>query len=403
MNRQDDVLLPHTKISPMTRVRVERNLPVPGEILVQTGERVEALQKIARVPMRDEIQVVNVARILGLSDNDLSRVMAKRRGDWVEADEIIAARQGNLPFLHKPCRSPIAGRLSAIGHGMAVIESRVDPTRDSGAEDKTVDLLAFITGLVTAIVDQRSITIETIGAYISGACGVGNEGVGILQVLAGEPTHMLTADDIEMSSNGAILVGRAGLSLEAIKRAGEMQVKGIIVGGISSSLHDLDPTPDFPIVATEGYGNLSMSPIVFTILKQLEGHQTSISGQKHGAWDGGRPQIIVPLTEHQREEGEFSSGFVPTEPARVGHRVRAVRDPVLGQIGEIASIPAAPQWLPSDLHLPGAHVAFPDSEGFAFEGDAVLEQGLDVVPSPSLFFVPWSNLERVVEEATTER
>jgi hypothetical protein len=398
MNIQDDVLLPYTKISPMTPIRIERKLPAPGEILVQTGERVEASQRIARVPVRGEIQVVNVARILGLSDHDLSRVMVKRCGDWVEAGEIIAAREGNLPFLHKPCRSPIAGCLLAIGHGMVIIESRMDPAGNSGAESKTIDLLAFVNGRVTAIADRRSITIETIGAHIVGACGVGSEGIGVLQVVAGDPTHTLVAEDIEMGSNGAILVSKASVSPEAIKRAGEMQVKGIIVGGISSTLHDLDPTPDFPIVATEGYGNLSMSPMVFDILKQLEGREASIGRQIGEAWDGARPQIIVPLTEYQGQEYELSSGVVSTEPARVGQRVRAVRDPVLGQIGEIASIPAVPKSLPSGLYLPGAQVAFADSEGLAIEGVTVLEQGLNGVPSAGLHFVPWSNLERVVEE-----
>ena len=37
MYERNNVLLPYTKISPMTRVRIERILPAPGEILVQTG------------------------------------------------------------------------------------------------------------------------------------------------------------------------------------------------------------------------------------------------------------------------------------------------------------------------------------------------------------------------------
>jgi hypothetical protein len=146
-----------------------------------------------------------------------------------------------------------------------------------------------------------------------------------------------------------------------------------------------------------------MSPMVFDILRQLEGHQASISGQMDEAWDGGRPQIIVPLTEQQPQEEELSSGILPTEPARVGQRVRVVRNPVLGRVGEIASIPAVPKPLPSGLCLTGAQVAFVDLKGgFAFERDAVLAQDLDGVTSPGLYFVPWTNLERVVEEPTAQ-
>jgi hypothetical protein len=403
MYERNDVLLPYTRISPMTRVRIERILLAPGKILVQTGEQVEATQKIAKIPVRGEIQVVNVARILGLDDRDLSRVMVKKRGDWVKADEIIAARQRRLPFLHKPCRSPISGRLVTIGHGLAVIESETDPMEDSLAKGETMDVMAFVTGQVTAIEDRRSVTIETSGSHIFGACGVGNEANGVLHVVAADPTHTLSSDDIEIGSNNAILVGGAGVSLEAIDRAREMQVNGIIVGGISSSLHYLRPAPPFPIVATEGYGSLPMSPMAFDILKQLEGHEASISARMGEGWDGHRPGIIVPWANHQpEEEGDLATALVPTEPARIGHRVRAVRDPVMCQVGKIASIPSEPQYLPSGLSVLGAQVAFADSEGSLFQRYAVSDQDEVGSRSQGLHFVPWLNLEHVVEEPIVE-
>ena len=403
MYERNDVLLPYTRISPMTRVRVERILSAPGEILVQTGEQVEATQKIARIPVRGEIQVVNVARILGLNDGDLSRVMVKKRGDWVNAGEIISARQGRLPFLHKPCHSPISGRLAVIGHGWVVIESETDPTEDSLSKGETMDVMAFVSGQVTAIKDRRSVTIETGGSHILGACGVGDEANGVLRIVAEDPTHTIGPDDIDMGSNSAILVGGAGVSLEAIDHAREMQVNGIIVGGISSRLHYLRPAPPFPIVATEGYGSLPMSPMAFDILKQLEGHEASITGRMGEGWDGHQPGIIVPLANHQLEEaGELAEAIVPTSPVRVGHRVRAVRAPVLGQIGEITSIPSEPQYLPSGLSVAGAQVAFADSERPLLQGDAVLEQSVVGSPSPNLYFVPWLNLEHVVEEPSVK-
>ena len=84
MNEGIGPLLPHAPISPMARIRIERILPAPGEILVRVGERVGASQKIARIPARGEIRVMNVARTLGLNDHDLSRVMVKKRGERVE-------------------------------------------------------------------------------------------------------------------------------------------------------------------------------------------------------------------------------------------------------------------------------------------------------------------------------
>jgi hypothetical protein len=400
MSENIGLILPHTQTISTGRVRVERVLPAPGEILVQMGERVEATQKIARTPMRGEIQVLNVARILGLDNRDLARVMVKKRGDRVEAGEILATRQGVLPFLHKPCRSPSPGRLVAIAHGWVVIEAESDGQEGPAGEAERVDLLAFVAGQVTDIIDRRSVTIETVGTHILGACGLGSEGHGVLQVAVEDRTDILTADDIGMGSNNAILVGGAGVSPEALNRATEMKVKGIIVGGMSSSFRELTSAPSFPIVATEGYGSLPMAPVEFEILKQLEGHEASISGRMGEARDASRPEIIIPITEHQGvDDGKSKNEDISIQPPQIGHQVRALRHPLLGQMGEITSIPAAAQPLPSGLSLPGAQVdfvSFLSTEEPFSQHDMVSAQGVGSSRPSSTQFVPWLNLERIV-------
>lgn len=416
-------VLPHTRISPMARICIQRALPAPGEILVRTGERVDALKKIARATPRGETRVVNVARILGLDDPDLSRVMVKKRGDRVEAGETIAARRGVLPLLHKPCRSPIAGRLAAMSHGWVVIEAEAEP----------IDLMAFVYGQVVAITDNRSVIIETTGAHIVGACSVGGEGNGVLQVPVEKPTDWLAPDDIGLGSNNAVLVGGAGVSPEVLERAREMRVSGMIVGSISESLRKLTPPP-FPIVATEGYGDVPMSPAVFEILQQLEGRETSISGRMGKAWDDIRPAIIVPLAEYppgpsrgqspgrapvgdsEGDAGQDLAGVpalqksdVSDEPAQAGDRVRAIRQPLLGKVGEILALSERPQRVPSGLSLTGAQVAFageqypsdtpPRIPAGDFEGSVPSMRTTPpwgtVPPTGTTQFVPWLNLERI--------
>lgn len=390
-------LLAHTRGSPMTRIHIRRVLPAPGEILVKMGDQVEAPQRIARIPRHGEFQVINVAHTLGLANHDLSRVMVKKRGDRVEAGELLAAKREGLPFLHKPCRSPITGRLVAIGYGWVVIEAESSGEGQFAPGDKTGDLRAFVAGQVTSIVDRRSVTIETVGAYISGACGVGGEGNGILQVLAKNPADTLTADQIGMGANNAILVGGAGISPDALDRAREMQVQGIIVGGISSSLYDLATGFSFPIVATEGYGNLPMSPIVFDILKRHEGREASLSGQTGDARDNLQPAIIVPLAEHQPEMENWPLiEDVSVEFAHVGHQVRVVRHPLLGRVGELISMPTTPQQVPSGLSLPGAQVAFKNLERLVYQQDSILTRDEGHLQPDVVQFVPWLNLEHII-------
>jgi len=392
-------ILPHTQISTTGLIRIERILPAPGQLLVQTGERVEASQKIARIPMRADIQVLNVARSLGLENRDLSQVMVKKRGDRVEAGEILAARQRVAPFLHRPYRSPYAGRLVAIAHGWVVLETETDSERESAEQGETVDLLAFVSGQVVDVKDRRSVTIETVGTHIIGACGLGGESNGVLQMVVENPGDTLTADDIGMGTNNAILVGGSSVSRDALELARGMKVKGIIVGGISSTLHELTPTLPFPIIAIEGYGRLPMSSFAFDILKQLEGHEASINGQMGNAWDSLRPEVLIPLPEHRQvDERKTLSEDIAVEAPLIGHRVRVLRHPLFGQVGEIAAIPAAPQPLPSGLILPGAQVVFArsaSSEKSSWQHKTISAQGVDRPRQTTVQFVPWLNLERI--------
>jgi hypothetical protein len=420
MSQQSGPLVPYVQISPATRIRVERALPEPGEIVVRVGDRVEASQTIARTRRRGETHVLNVAQILGVTDADLAHMMVKKRGDRVEAGEVLAAKQGFLPFWHKPCRSPVSGRLVAIGFGWVVIEADSDarpgaslPESRAADEARLIaemwNMPALIPGQVVDIRPGRGVTIETMGTQIIGACGLGGEGAGALRVAVDVPTDTLTADDIGMGFNNAVLLGGSNLSSEALKRAIEMKVRGIIVGSIGASVVDLMPDPPLPVVATEGYGHLSMSSHLFDVLRQLEGREVFLSGKMGRPWNDDRPTVAIPLTKDAAHESVVPADRPPVEPPRVGDRVRAVRRPLMGRTGQIGSFTAESRTVASGLSLTGAYVAFADSNQAESErAGAIQAQMPNDTPSASFIytrdveqarsvsqFVPWLNLERV--------
>ncbi len=117
------------------------------------------------------------------------------------------------------------------------------------------------------------------------------------------------------------------------------------------------------------------------------------------AWDSSRPEVLIPLPEHQQvDERIILSEDIPSEQAQVGHRVRVLRRPLFGQVGEIAAMPAAPQPLPSGLILPGAQVVFASSassEKSSWQHYAIPAQGVDRPRQTNVQFVPWLNLERI--------
>jgi hypothetical protein len=396
-------LVPYARTSPTRRIRVERILPGPGEIVVHLGDRVEASQTIARTRRRGETHVLNVAHILGVADADLAHMMVKKRGDRVEAGEVLAAKQGFLPLWHKPCRSPVSGRLVAIGFGWVVIEadSETQPGAslpESWAADEARliaemrNLPALIPGQVVDIRPRRSVTIETMGIQITGACGLGGEAAGALRVAVEAPTDVLSADDIGMGFNHSVLLGGSNLPPEALQRAIEMKVRGIIVGSMSASAVGLVSDPPLPIVATEGYGHLPMSPHLFNVLKQLEGREVFLSGRMGKLWNDGHPTIAIPLVKDAPTGTPVPEDLLPVEPPRIGSRVRAVRRPLRGRIGRIVSFSTESRMVASGLSLAGAYVAFADSNQAQIEG---IDAG-DVEPARSASqFVPWLNLERI--------
>jgi hypothetical protein len=235
---------------------------------------------------------------------------------------------------------------------------------------------------VVSIAGTRSVTVEATGAVVAGACGVGGEGHGVLQVAVKGPADTLALADLEAARSDAVLVGGGSLTPEAIERArGKEKVGGIIVGSISASLLDLTPLP-FPVVATEGFGAQPMSSIVFDMLKRFEGHEVSLGlpgRQGTGAGPDERPLIIIPLAS--LATGEIPTDGAPARPARIGDQVRAVRRPLAGRAGEIVALPSESRRLPSGLSLTGAQVNF----------------AMNSLQGNERHFVPWLNLERIAD------
>jgi hypothetical protein len=390
MSREAGQLLPVRHFSPAARIRIERRLPVPGEILVHEGDRVEAGQPVARVPAHGELHIVNVARALGLRHQDVSQVMVKKRGDRVMAGEVLAARRGFLPFLYKPCRSPADGRIAAIGYGWAVIKAEQGGSQEMQRGDReTADLVALVRGRVAGLVPGRRVTVETVGAYVAGACGPAGEASGVLRVVVDGPDQVLTAGAIDVGLNHAVLLAGADVTPEALERAAEMKVKGIIAGGLSPAACDRAAGLSLPVVATEGYGRLPMLPMIFDLLKGLEGREVSLGAQMGKAGEDSRPVVIVPLPEHLDRIEEFTPISAGIQAGRAGQWVRGVRRPWLGRTGRVAALSAGAERIATGMSLPGAWIAFSDWGDMSSQPDvaAPLEE--------PLHFVPWLNLEHL--------
>ena len=158
---------------------------------------------------------------------------------------------------------------------------------------------------------------------------------------------ILTADKILAEHKGKIIVGGSLVTLEAFKKAEELGVNGIIVGGIKGV--DLKEILGFEIgvaitghedinttlIVTEGFGEMHMSLRTFNLLKDFSGYEVAINGATQIRAGVIRPEIIIPQEKYPIESSDESleRGMRPGTPVRI------IREPYFGKIGTVISLP----------------------------------------------------------------
>jgi transcription antitermination factor NusG len=89
------------------------------------------------------------------------------------------------------------------------------------------------------------------------------------------------------------------------------------------------------------------------------GQQASISGATQIRAGVIRPEIII--AKQAGASGDHGAATIPQrEGIRIGDQVRIIRDPLFGKIGEVASLPADLQKIPTESDVRVMEVRFAD-------------------------------------------
>jgi hypothetical protein len=328
-----------TQVNPLTTVRRERLLPVPGDVLARVGDRVDPTQVVACANLPGDFHILLVARLLDVPPSKVKRYLRVSVGDEVQRGQVVAKR-GRL--FANSVRSPIDGVVTGRGRGRILIEAPPNP----------FEVRAYMHGTVRNVLHRYGVVIETTGAVVQGVWGAGGESWGVLKRRAKSPEEWLQARAIDPSCHGTILVGGAGLSGDVLERAQELQVRGVVVGGLPPELVSHVRKLPFPVVATEGVGTVPMSAPVFHLLTTNDGREASISGKTQSRWGIARPEIVIPLPAEVRPPTLTQPGT----PLETGARVRLVRAPYLGAVGTVIALPAHPRTIETGARVLGAEV-----------------------------------------------
>ena len=314
---------PETRAMPLTLIRRERMLPVPGKVLVSNGEKVQPTQVVAQAEISGEVRIVNVARLLRVPVSRVARFIKVREGDDVTTNTVIAAR-GVLPGGR--VLSPTDGFVFRIdkAHGRILIKVVTRPFQ----------LTAYLGGSVFSVMSGRGVVIETTGAVVQTTVGFGDESFGVLQVVAHDPADILRAKSIDVTAHGAIVVGGAWIDEAALQQASQLQVRGIIAGSMDGRLIDLARRMPFPVLLTEGLGRIPMSRPIFKLLSSQSGREASLSALTQTRWGVMRPEILIPLPVDSKPALATPLGT----PLTVGARVRVIRGSLQGATGNVVGI-----------------------------------------------------------------
>ena len=339
------VYTPGLKVIARTMVSKRRALPMQGRVLVEVGENVTAGTIVAEAQLPGQVHPVNVVNRLGIGPQEVRRYMLKQEADPVEKDEPIARTRPWIKWFKVICRSPVAGTLESISEVTGQVMVREPPQK--------ISLAAYIGGRVVEVLPGEGAVVQTEAALVQGIFGIGGECGGRLKVIAQAPDGVVRAQALDSTCQNCIIVVGAVATAELVEAARDLHVSAVVAGGMPAE--DLRRILGYDIgvavtgsekigltvVLTEGFGRIPIAARTFELLKKLEGLRASASGATQIRAGVLRPEIIVPLEGPVRETVEQVTPR-QADGLRAGDRVRAIRRPYFGLIGEVEELVAEP-------------------------------------------------------------
>jgi len=357
---------PGLTVTERTVVRKPRLLPIPGTVLAKAGDRVRAETVVARAELPGKVHVVNVANLLGLAPDEIRDYLVKKEGEAVGRDEVIAENKPLIKWFKTQVRSPIQGKVESVSTITGQVLLREPP--------RPLERLAYVDGAVADLHPGQGVTVETACSMVQGIFGIGGETWGELVMAVDSPERTVGASQVLPAMKNKIVVGGAFLGIETMRRAREVGVAALVVGGI----HDKDlrellgydlgvaitgtEQVGFTLVITEGFGTIPMAAKTFELLSRHVGQKASISGATQIRAGVIRPEILISRPSDSPGVGPAGPAVEAAERSgiRIGDHVRVIRDPLFGRIGRVTALPADLRRIETESVVRVLEVKFPD-------------------------------------------
>lgn len=333
---------PGLKVTPKVTHRARRVLPIAGDVRVKVGDRVEATDVVAETFMPGDVTPINLSNVLSMPPADVAECMLIQKGQRVEVGQPLARTKGIFGMFKNEYKSRTEGTVESVSDvtGQVIIRGEPLPVR----------VLAYLSGEVVEVFENEGVAIEAEATFIQGIFGIGGEAFGPIALACKAPEEELTADLITPKMKGAVVVGGARMTGQAVRKAIEVGCAAVVSGGMDDQ--DLREILGYDLgvaitgsekigttlVITEGFGEIAMARRTFELLALRKGDQAAVNGATQIRAGVMRPEIVIPLTaEEQQQTAEEAHTGGSLEP---GVSVRVIRDPHFGLIGTVAELPA---------------------------------------------------------------
>jgi hypothetical protein len=338
------MLAPVVHILPLTTLRRERLLPVPGRVTARIDQKVSSMDVVAEAHYGQQHLLIDVARLLGVQPEVAQRLIHVKASQTITKGQSIANKGGLVPH---PLPAPENGRVILVGSGRILME----------IGEGTFELRTGIPGRVTRLIPERGVEITFTGALVQGVWGNGQMGLGLMLPVVTEANGLLTENQIDVSLRGSILLAGHCSDPQALRSAAELPVRGLILGCLSPAILPLASQMQYPIVVVDGFEQKSMDSAAYRLLTTNAKREVSLNAEPFNQQTGVRPEILIPLPVSQEPPvpREVDS-FAPDQP------VRLTRAPNAGAVGTLARLLPGLTAFPSGLRVAAAEVKLESGE-----------------------------------------
>jgi hypothetical protein len=332
------------QIHSMASIKRERVLPVDGDVLVRRMQKVAPTDVIVVAPLTPKFILLDIAQGLNVSAERADELLQRESGDDLVKGDVIA---GPVGLFKRVIRAPNPGQIKIAGEGKVLYE----------ITSSEYELLAGMDGTVTNIIPERGAIIETNGALIQGVWGNGKSAYGVIQPVSNDMLQELVPEQLNIGFRGLIVTAGFCKNPESLEAAGNIPIKGLILGSISSELIPLAKSVDFPILVIDGFGSEPMNRAADGILAENKDRNIALNAQVLDPFVGNYPEIIISQTAHS--ETELPS---EAETIRIGKKVIINTGPNATKIGKIESISPHKQKLSNGIETKVAEISLPNDQ-----------------------------------------